>query len=56
MSIKWTDPLKIGAYTLKNRIIMSALTRMRCNPLDGIPNEVVVEHYSQRAAAGFILT
>ncbi len=35
---------------------MAALTRQRCNPQDGIPNELLVEYYGQRTGAGLILT
>ena len=27
----WFDNYKLGPYTLKNRILMAPLTRMRCN-------------------------
>ena len=36
--INWSTPIKIGSLTIKNRVCMAALTRQRCNPLDGIPN------------------
>lgn len=35
---------------------MAALTRQRCNPNDGIPNDLLVQYYSQRTGAGMILT
>ena len=37
--INWDTPLKLGEdLTLKNRIIMAALTRERCNPQDNVPH------------------
>lgn len=35
---------------------MAPMTRMRCDPKTGIPNDLLVEYYSQRAEAGLILT
>lgn len=48
--------LKIGDISLSNRICMSALTRMRADPITGVPNDLHVKYYSQRACAGLILT
>jgi N-ethylmaleimide reductase len=50
-------PFKLGPYTLRNRIAMSALTRCRADPKTSIPNDLHVKYYSERAeGAGFILT
>ena len=49
------QPLKLGALTLPNRIIMAPLTRSRATA-DRIPNELMAEYYVQRASAGLILT
>jgi N-ethylmaleimide reductase len=35
---------------------MTSLTRIRCDPKDGVPTELVKEYYTQRAGAGMILT
>lgn len=35
---------------------MAALTRQRCDPKDGIPNELMKEYYLQRSGAGLMLT
>lgn len=35
---------------------MAALTRMRCDPAKGVPNDLHTKYYSDRAGAGFILT
>lgn len=49
------SPLTLGALTLPNRIIMSPLTR--CRASEGrVPNDLMAEHYAQRADAGLILT
>lgn len=50
------EPLKLGPLTFKNRYVMAAMTRMRTDPKDGVPNDLLVEYYSQRAGAGLILT
>ena len=38
MEQNWNDSIKLGEYELKNRIVMAAMTRQRCDPLTGIPN------------------
>ncbi|EGO00744.1 hypothetical protein SERLA73DRAFT_167001 [Serpula lacrymans var. lacrymans S7.3] len=45
------SPLTIGPLTLRNRVIMAALTRSRSAPTN-VPNEVNVEYYAQRAHGG----
>ena len=50
------DPLKVGALTLPNRIVMSPLTRSRATPDERIPTPLALEYYTQRADAGMILT
>jgi 2,4-dienoyl-CoA reductase-like NADH-dependent reductase (Old Yellow Enzyme family) len=49
------DPIKIGEITLPNRVIMSPLTRLRGTP-DHIPTQIMIEYYTQRAAAGLIIS
>lgn len=44
-------PLKLGPLLLKNRIVMSALTRNRAVPTN-IPNGTMLEYYVQRAKGG----
>ena len=48
-------PLKIGALTLPNRILMAPLTRGRATA-DGVPTPLMVEYYTQRASAGLIIS
>ncbi len=49
------DPVRLGALELKNRIVMSPLTRSRAST-DRVPNELMRAYYEQRASAGLILT
>jgi len=35
---------------------MASLTRMRCDPKTGVPNDLLVKYYSSRASAGLLLT
>lgn len=46
----------MGEYELTSRVCLAALTRQRCNPQDGIPTDLVVEYYTQRAGAGLMLS
>jgi len=49
------DPIHIGAWELRNRIIMAPLTR--CRASEGrVPNELMAEYYRQRAGAGLIIS
>ena len=52
---KLHDPLRLGALTLPNRIIMAPLTRCRAGA-GRVPTDLNVEYYTQRASAGLILT
>jgi N-ethylmaleimide reductase len=51
-----SSPIKLGTLSLKNRVVLAAMTRMRTDPKTGIPNDLMVDYYSQRAGAGLILT
>ena len=42
------QPVKLGPYTLANRIVMAPLTRSRANK-DDAPYELHAEYYGQRA-------
>jgi N-ethylmaleimide reductase len=35
---------------------MAAMTRLRCDPKDGIPTPLMAEYYAQRAGSGLIIT
>ena len=49
------NPLTIGSLELPNRIIMSPLTRSRAGS-ERIPNDLMVEYYTQRSSAGLIIS
>ncbi|PTX05866.1 alkene reductase [Achromobacter mucicolens] len=49
------EPLKVGDLTLRNRVVMAPLTRQRASA-GRVPNDLMVEYYTQRAGAGMILT
>ena len=49
------DPLKAGAFNLRNRIIMAPLTRQRAG-VERVPNALMAQYYADRAAAGMILS
>lgn len=47
-------PVKLGPYTLKNRIVVAPMTRVRAT-VDYNVNDMMVEYYRQRASAGLII-
>ena len=50
------DPLKMGALSLPNRILMAPLTRSRATPDGRVPTDLQVDYYRQRASAGLIFS
>jgi N-ethylmaleimide reductase len=48
------QPLKAGAVTLPNRILMAPLTRCRAEE-DHVPGDLMATHYAQRASAGLLI-
>lgn len=48
-------PVQIGRYTLPNRLVMAPMTRSRADD-NGVPSDLVVTYYAQRASAGLIIT
>ena len=48
-------PVRIGRLTLANRMVMAPMTRSRAGD-DGVPSELAITYYSQRASAGLIIT
>ena len=48
-------PVQVGDTAASNRLFMAPLTRSRAQA-DGTPSELAAEYYSQRAAAGIIVT
>ncbi len=49
------SPVALGDLELANRVVMAPLTRMRSGAA-GVPGDLVVEHYRQRAGVGLIIT
>lgn len=49
------EPAVFGALNLSNRVVMAPLTRTRAGE-DGVPTDVMVEYYRQRAGQGLIVT
>ncbi|MFG6444869.1 alkene reductase [Microbacterium sp. P06] len=49
------SPLSAGDLDLPNRVVMAPLTRTRSGA-DGVPGDIVAEHYAQRAGHGLIIT
>ena len=49
------SPLTLGSLELPNRLIMAPLTRTRSGR-NGIPTELMAEHYAQRASMGLIVS
>jgi N-ethylmaleimide reductase len=45
---------KLGPLTLQNHLVMCPLTRSRATA--NVPNDLMVDYYSQRASAGLIIT
>lgn len=53
--MKLLEQSKLGSFSLKNRMVMAAMTRSRAD-LNGIIGNLTVEYYTQRVSAGMILT
>lgn len=49
------SPVTLGSIALKNRIVMAPLTRNRAGE-GGVPQDLNVTYYAQRATAGLIVT
>ncbi|MBV8281491.1 MAG: hypothetical protein JO347_05435 [Candidatus Eremiobacteraeota bacterium] len=49
------QPIAIGDFHLKNRVVMASLTRSRSSE-EGVPPQYAAHYYAQRAGAGLIVT
>ena len=49
------DAVRVGRYSLQNRLAMAPMTRSRAQP-DGTPSALAAEYYAQRASVGLIVT
>ncbi len=50
------EPTKIGALSLRNRVVMAPLTRCRSLPDSDAPADLNAAYYRQRATAGLIIS
>ena len=48
-------PVKVGRYTLQNRLVMAPMTRSRAGA-SGVPSDFAATYYGQRAGAGLIIS
>jgi N-ethylmaleimide reductase len=48
-------PVRIGRYLAANRLVMAPMTRSRAD-VDGVPGDLTVTYYAQRASAGLIIS
>jgi N-ethylmaleimide reductase len=55
MALDLFSPITLGAIALKNRMVMAPLTRNRAGE-GGVPYDLNVTYYAQRATAGLIIT
>ncbi|MVN76506.1 alkene reductase [Hymenobacter sp. HMF4947] len=49
-------PFHSDKLNLKNRVVMAPMTRSRADNEGTVPNDLMVEYYSQRATAGLIIS
>jgi N-ethylmaleimide reductase len=49
------SPVKLGSIAISNRMVMAPLTRNRSS-MEGVPQDINVTYYEQRATAGLIIT
>jgi N-ethylmaleimide reductase len=45
-------PVQIGSMTLKHRVVMAPMSRLRAQRPSGSPSDLMLEYYSQRASDG----
>ncbi|MFC5429733.1 alkene reductase [Paraburkholderia denitrificans] len=52
---KLFDSVRVGRYTLQNRLVMAPMTRSRAQ-FDGTPGALAARYYAQRAGVGLIVS
>jgi N-ethylmaleimide reductase len=52
---KLFTPVQIGPITLKHRVVMPALSRLRAQWPSGVPSALMLDYYSQRASDGGLI-
>lgn len=55
MALDLFSPVKLGAISLNNRVVMAPLTRNRAGE-GGVPQPINAAYYEQRASAGLIIS
>jgi N-ethylmaleimide reductase len=50
------QPTRVGAWDLRNRIVMAPMTRNRAEGAGRVPSPLAPRYYAQRASAGLIIT
>jgi N-ethylmaleimide reductase len=53
---KLFEPLQLGRYRLRHRILMAPLTRSRARRPGNVPTSLMACYYGQRASAGLIIS
>src|SRR5690348_5466811 len=57
VEMKLFTPVQVGPIKLKHRVVMPPMSRLRAQPGTGIPSDLQLEYYTQRASdGGLILT
>ncbi|NMG75450.1 alkene reductase [Aromatoleum diolicum] len=56
MTSRLLDPVRLGALTLPNRVVMAPLTRCRADNPEAAPTESMARYYAMRASAGLIVS
>src|ERR1700723_4667794 len=52
---KLFTPVQIGPITLKHRVVMPPMSRLRAQWPSGIPSDLQLEYYSQRTSDGGLI-
>jgi len=54
-NLKLLTPVQLGSLNLKHRVVMAPLTRSRSEQPGGIPGDIMVQYYSDRASDGGLI-
>ena len=54
-ALKLFTPVQLGSLNLKHRVVMAPLTRSRAEQPGGIPGDMMVQYYSDRASDGGLI-
>lgn len=52
---KLFTPVQVGAISLKHRIVMPPMSRLRAEWPSGVPSDLMLNYYSQRASDGGLM-